>query len=283
MGVGEEAVLSADMDEVTNLEAECHVAREAAERAGEIIRSYWGRSFEVHKKGEVDLVSEVDIAAEHIIVETLGTRFSRDAIVGEEGVGGDGLVASRTWLVDPLDGTTNFSHGVPHFCVSVALVDEDGPRVGVIHEPLRQWSFYARRGGGAWMNGKRLTVSATPDLAHSVIATGFPYNKWNHPDNNSQRFAHLLRKTQGLRRMGAAALDLCYVAAGWFDGFWEFRLKPWDIAAGLLLVAEAGGQVSDFKGQTCDLWQGEVVATNGRFHVELTDALLAAVAAEESD
>ncbi|MFN3198478.1 MAG: inositol monophosphatase family protein [Bradymonadia bacterium] len=256
-----------------SLEADLMVARHAAEQAGEIIRRAWGQSLQVWSKGKVDLVTEIDLAAEKAIVSTLRSQRPADRIIGEEGGQQESGGGARTWFVDPLDGTTNFSHGVPHFCVSVGLVDDEGPRVGVVYEPLRQWCFSALRGGGAWLNGQRLNVSTAPDLGQSVLATGFPYNKWVEPDNNGHRFTHLLRKTRGLRRMGAAALDLCYVAAGWFDGYWEFRLKPWDVAAGVLLVTEAGGKVSSFEGGPIDLQSGALVATNGMFHVELINAL----------
>ena len=261
------------LDEAKGLEADLAVAREAAEQAAQIIERAWDQGSQVWSKGEVDLVTETDLAAERCITDVLRARRPDDQVVGEEGVDERTQSSARVWYVDPLDGTTNFSHGVPHFCVSIALVDERGPRVGVVIDPLRRWCFYARRGGGAWLNGRPLKVSQTAALGQSVLATGFPYDKWTAEDNNTARFSAMVAQTRGMRRMGAAALDLCYLAAGWFDGYWEFRLKPWDIAAGVLLVSEAGGKVTDFKGEPIDLQRGELVASNGMFHVELVSAL----------
>jgi myo-inositol-1(or 4)-monophosphatase len=194
-------------------------------------------------------------------------------VVSEEAgrVGPEG--GARWWWVDPLDGTTNFSHGFPHFAVSIASEDADGLRVGVVLEPLSGRCFSASRGGGAFLDGRRLSVSAVPDLDAALLATGFPYDRRTNPDNNVHRVAHLIRRCQGIRRAGAAALDLAYVAAGWLDGYWEDRLKPWDLAAGALLVREAGGLVTAFGGQPLDLVAGQCVASNGRVHPALTLAV----------
>lgn len=260
------------------LEAELSVARAAAERAGRYIAGRWNGVVQVEFKGEVDLVSDVDRAAESIVLETISRAFPADRIIAEEG-GEVGGVGQRSWHVDPLDGTTNFSHGVPHFAVSVALVDAEGTAVGVVHDPLRRWTFSARRGGGAWFDGRRLAVSGTDRLDRALLATGFPYDRRTSQRNNVPELAHLIRRCQGVRRMGAAALDLAYVAAGWYDGYWESKLKSWDLAAGRLLVEEAGGATSGYDGGPARLEQGEMIASNGQIH----DALVAALAAVQRE
>ena len=248
--------------------AELAIARHAAEKAGRLIASRWDNPFLVEYKGAVDLVTEVDLAAEVILTEALHTAFPTDRVLAEEGSGQAGS-SGRVWHVDPLDGTTNFSHGLPHFCVSIALVDDEGPAVAVVHEPIRRWTFYATRGGGAWRDGKRLAVSNTDTIGHSVLATGFPYDRRTNPDNNVNRFAALIPQVRGMRRAGSAALDLAYVAAGWLDGYWEDRLKSWDLAAGLLLVLEAGGTITGLNGEPIKIEHGALIATNGHLHQAL--------------
>lgn len=252
--------------------AELAIARHAAEAAGLIIAQHWATGVPVDFKGDIDLVTEVDRACEVLVLDHLRSAFPADTIIAEEGGGQQGD-SGRTWYVDPLDGTTNFSHGVPHCCVSIALFDDQGPVVGVIHDPIRRWTFYATRGGGAWRDGQRLRVSRTPVLERSVLATGFPYDRRSNPDNNLGRTGALLQRIQGIRRAGSAALDLAWVAAGWLDGYWEDRLKAWDVAAGVLLVTEAGGVVGDLLGGEFQLSAGRLTATNGLVH----DALVAAL------
>ncbi len=256
--------------------ADLALARHAAEQAGAYIARRWDTGVEAQFKGTVDLVTEVDLAAEAILVGAVRAQRPDDAIIAEEGSGTEALGPGRTWHIDPLDGTTNFSHGFPHFCVSIALLDHQGPAVGVVHDPLRQWTFWATRGGGAWRNGQRLQVSASADLNRALLATGFPYDRHTNPDNNVGRFNALLRRAQGMRRAGSAALDLAFVAAGWLDGYWEDRLKSWDLAAGWLLVTEAGGQVTDLLGEPVDLTTGRLVAANPALHPTLVAALRAA-------
>jgi myo-inositol-1(or 4)-monophosphatase len=251
---------------------ELQVAMEAARAAGLYIRTQWDTGVEMEYKGEVDLVSEVDRHAEKIVVTAIQVAFPGDKIVAEES-GSHSGAESRVWYVDPLDGTTNFAHGVPHFCVSVGLVVDHIPTVGVIYEPTRDWLFVAVLGHGATLNERRLRVSETEDLGQALLATGFPYDRRTNPDNNGHRAMHLLRQCQGLRRAGAAALDLAYVAAGWLDGYWEDRLKSWDVAAGLVLVREAGGHITRFDGTEPDIEKGDFVATNGALQPALLDAL----------
>lgn len=255
-----------------HLSAELRVARVAAERAGAIVAERWQGVLAVRLKGAIDLVTEVDLAAEAAIVETIRADFPDDPILTEEAGALSGQTGRR-WYVDPLDGTTNYSHGFPHFCVSIAAVDSVGGRVAVIYEPLRGWAFTAMRGHGAHHDGEPIRVSSAERIGVALLATGFPYDRHHAADNNSHRFTEILRRARGLRRAGSAALDLAYVARGWLDGYWEDRLNPWDLAAGALLVKEAGGTVSRFGGAPFDLNRGQIVAANGRLHGGLVEAV----------
>ncbi|HEX8954483.1 MAG TPA: inositol monophosphatase family protein [Polyangia bacterium] len=263
--------------------AELHVARRIAVEAGAIVRAGAGRRHASdHKRSAVDLVTEYDKRSEAHVVAALRAAFPDDEVVAEEG-GGQAGASGRRWLVDPLDGTTNFAHGLPFFCVSIAVEDAHGPLVGVIDAPALGWHFYAARGHGAFLverglAERRLAVSDTGALSASLLATGFPYDTATSARNNLAAWAHVYPLTQGLRRVGAAALDLCFVAAGWMDGYWELKIKPWDVAAGALLVAEAGGRVTDYRGAPFRSDGGEILATNGRLH----DALAAALAAAQT-
>jgi myo-inositol-1(or 4)-monophosphatase len=254
------------------MNTELAVARAAAEAAGLAIRARWDQGIEVRHKGEIDLVTEADLMSESIIVDRLRGAFPGDAVVAEEGGGHTGH-GGRTWYVDPLDGTTNFAHGMPQFAVSIALADSRGLRLGIVHAPVFGWTFHAVRGEGAWLEGRRLRGGRSMHLEGALLATGFPYDRQARPRHNIDRFAHLLGRCQGVRRAGSAALDLAFVAAGWFDGYWEDRLQPWDLAAGCLLVDEAGGRLSAFDGGPADFLSGAVVASNGHIHVELLRAL----------
>lgn len=254
------------------LDEEVAVAMRVAEMAGDMIRERWDQPVDIAHKGAVDLVTEVDLAAEEIIVSHLRQAFLDDEIVAEER-GGRANTNGRTWYIDPLDGTTNFSHGLPHFCVSIALCDADGPLVGVVYEPIRRWMFHAVRGRGAWRNGVPIAVSACTGLESALLATGFPYDRRTSPDNNAAEVTHLLRTGQGIRRAGAAALDLAYVAAGWLDGYWERKLSAWDVAAGALLVTEAGGVVTGMDGTAFDLSAGHICAGVPAVHGPLIAAL----------
>lgn len=247
------------------------VAREAAAFAAQGFR----RPKRVDHKGEKDLVTEFDTATEDLIRERFAKATPEIAIVAEEGGGRSG---STTWLVDPIDGTTNYSRGHPFWCVSIALVVEERCEVGVVVAPALRLAWTAFRGGGASRDdghsAARCSVSGTRDLADAFLATGFPYDRRTNPQNNFAEFMALKRKALGIRRCGSAALDLCFVADGTYDGYWEQRLKAWDVAAGVCLVMEAGGTVSDFGGAPFDLSVGRVVATNGAIH----DALVQSIA-----
>jgi myo-inositol-1(or 4)-monophosphatase len=263
------------LDESEPFAAELATAIATAERAGALIAGRWDQDFEIRHKGAVDLVTEVDLAAEAMVVGALTAAFPGDRILAEEG-GLSGGTGGRAWFVDPLDGTTNFSHGVPHFAVSIGLWDDAGPAVGVIHDPIRAWTYWAVRGGGAWRDSRRLCVSEVTALPNALLGTGFPYDRRTNPDNNIHRVSHLLVRSRGLRRAGAAALDLAYVAAGWLDGFWEAQLSPWDIAAGVLLILEAGGTVTGLHGEPIAVDSGCLVATNGHVHRALVEAIVEA-------
>jgi myo-inositol-1(or 4)-monophosphatase len=256
--------------------AELDAALRIAADAGALLR---GAAFRHHaaasKRVATDLVTEYDKQSEALIVAALERTFPLDAIVAEEGGARGGAGGARRWLIDPIDGTTNFAHGLPFFCVSIALEDEHGLAVGVVEAPALGWTFAAARGAGATLNGAPLRVSDTDDLGRALLATGFPYDRATSPQNNFAEFEALQRRAQGVRRVGAAALDLAMVAAGWLDGYWEMKLKPWDLAAGALLVTEAGGRVSDWRNGPLVVDDGAAVATNGRIH----DALVAALAA----
>jgi myo-inositol-1(or 4)-monophosphatase len=248
------------------------IAREAGAR----LREFFSAGVETEYKGDVDLVTVADRASEKLIRERLSAAFPEHGIYGEEGTR-DRLDGMFRWYVDPLDGTTNFAHGFPQFCVSLGLEErgaglaprEDGTLVAaVIYDPLRDELFAAERGRGALLNGKPMRVSRTPELAEALTATGFPSHK-RHENPNIHFYQEFTLRSHGVRRAGSAALDLAYVAAGRLDGFWEFKLNPWDTAAGILLVEEAGGQVTDFSGAHFRLDSREVLASNGRIHAEL--------------
>ena len=249
-------------------------ACEVVLRAGAIQRAGQAGGFRVDKKGTRDLVTEIDLACERMCREVLGARFPDHDILAEEQGGAGARGASHRWVFDPLDGTTNFAHGVPVYCASLALEVEGEAVVGAVYDPSRDELFTAERGVGAWLNGRRLQVSATDTIIDALLVTGFPYDLMHDRDELLAIFGAFLARAQAVRRLGSAALDLCYVAAGRFDGFWERRLWPWDVAAGALLVSEAGGRVSLMDGGAYDLTAGQILATNGGVH----EAMLAIIA-----
>lgn len=245
-----------------------NVATEAAYLAGEYIRRRYGQAKQIEFKGEIDLVTEVDLASEKIIVDKIRTSFPDHQILAEEG-GWQESASEYTWIIDPIDGTTNFAHSFPYFCVSIGLLHENEIIVGVVNDPMRNELFFATRNGGAFLNNQPIVVSKISFLLKSLLATGFPYNVRTTGDDNIVHFRDFLLSSQAVRRPGSAALDLCYVACGRFDGFWEKGLHPWDMAAGVLLVREAGGQVSSYDGEKFDLFSPEILASNGQIHNEM--------------
>ena len=252
------------------------VAWESASAAGEIIRARWQEPRSIEYKGAIDLVTSVDRESEQKIVEILQHHFPGHAILAEEEMTTEGKTGEYRWIIDPLDGTTNFAHGYPHVAVSIALEKSDEVILGLVYDPLRRECFRAVKGQGATLNGAPIRPSATGELEKSLLATGFPYDRRENADQYLAFFKAFLTRCQGIRRNGAAALDLCYVASGRLDGFWELKLKPWDVAAGALIVTEAGGSMSDFSGARFSLDGNETLASNSLIHPEMVDVLSSA-------
>lgn len=247
-------------------------ALKAAEKAKSFIRQESEKTLDIGYKGATDLVTHVDLGSEKIIKEILKSQFPEHQFLAEEG-GIETSDSEYLWVIDPLDGTTNFVHGYPLYAVSIALYHNKLPIVGVIHHVSTDEVYSAIAGGGSFCKGKPLRVSETRELHQSLLATGFPYTHDQIWSKNMEHFKLLTDLTQGVRRGGAAALDFCHVARGWLDGFWEYQLGAWDMAAGVLIVQEAGGKVSQMNHQPFVLMEREVVVSNGLIHQELLDNL----------
>jgi myo-inositol-1(or 4)-monophosphatase len=247
-------------------------AVEAARIAGRFQQYRFASALNVTLKGDKNLVTEVDQESERLIVGHLLRSFPGHSIVAEEGEYPQGDTPFR-WIIDPLDGTTNYAHGFPWFCVSIGLESAGELVAGVIYNPMHDELFTATKGVGAFLNGQRLHVSSRSPLQNTLLGTGFPYDCASDPANNFDNFIAFQKAARGIRRAGAAALDLAYVAAGRLDGFWELKLKPWDVAAGVLLVREAGGTVTTFDGTEYDVFNQRIVASNGLIHEEMTTML----------
>jgi myo-inositol-1(or 4)-monophosphatase len=241
---------------------------EIAREAGVLLMEYFRQRVKVEYKGEADLVTIADRKSEALIRERIRQQWPAHDVLGEEG-GLQDLGSDYRWFVDPLDGTTNFAHGFPVFCVSLGLEFKGERIAGVVFDPTRDELFSAEQGSGAYLNGQRIHVSKVPNLAECLVATGFPSHK-RHKSPNIFFYHQITLRTHGVRRAGSAALDLCCVACGRFDGFWEFNLNPWDTAAGVLIVQEAGGQVTNFSGGPFELNSRETLASNGLVHEALT-------------
>jgi len=240
--------------------------RSWAVQAGAILRAGYGRQLDIQYKGAINLVTDVDQRSEAYLLGEINAAFPEHTIITEESGLHQGN-RSQCWYIDPLDGTVNYAHAIPVFCVSIAYAEDGVLLMGVVYDPMRDECFSAERGQGAYLNGERLTVSAAADLLHCLMATGFPYDRQTARVNNLDNFTRLTMLTQGVRRLGSAALDLCYVASGRLDGYWELSLEPWDVAAGVLIVEEAGGVVSRMSG-TGNLLEKpiSVVAANPVIH-----------------
>ncbi len=246
-------------------------AIEVVSRAGTIQAAHFGNLQHIEKKGAIDLVTEVDVEVERMFRALIADRFPDHRILAEEfGAGNEGQSSSPyCWIFDPVDGTTNYAHGMPIFCSSLALEIDGRIEVGAVYDPMRRELFTAERGAGARLNGVPMQVSRAEGLIDSMLCTGFPYNVHAIVDEIVGLFGTFVGKARAVRRLGSAAIDLCYVAAGRLDGFWERLLSPWDIAAGALMVEEAGGRVSSFAGGPFEARGGEIVASNGLIHADL--------------
>lgn len=242
--------------------------------AGDILDYYAGREKLVEFKGHANLVTNADKKSEELIIGGILSRYPSHSILAEEsGVTQPG--ATIQWIIDPLDGTTNFAHGYPFYCVSIAVEEQGEIRCGAVYDPVRQEMFTASRGAGAYCNGERIQVSDVDRLSQALLITGFPYNFQEHLETIIGQFRDFLVASQAVRRGGSAALDLCYVAAGRLDGFWEMNLHPWDTAAGRVILEEAGGRVTDFRGAPFSIYMKEILASNGRLHDEMMAVLTA--------
>jgi myo-inositol-1(or 4)-monophosphatase len=247
-------------------------AQEAALGAGKMLKQGLNEGREIFFKGTVDLVTSFDNKAQEMLFDRLSRSFPDHGFLAEEGLSYKEQGEFR-WIIDPLDGTTNYAHGVPIFCVSIGLEFQGRIILGVVYDPMQDEIFQALEGAGASLNGSSIHVSSEGDLGKSLVATGFPYDIRVNPTNNAVHFNNFLTRVQAIRRCGSAALDLCYVACGRFDGFWELKLHPWDMAAGGLIVKEAGGRMSDFDGREFSIYEPEVLATNGLIHESMVHVL----------
>lgn len=248
-------------------------AIETAREAGNILLEKFGRKINVSKKGEIDLVTDADLASEKFIIDRIKTYYPRHSILAEES--GEAVLIKDSkwkWIIDPLDGTTNYAHGYPCFCVTLALENDGEIVIGVSYDPTRDEMFSAEKGQGASLNNKPIAVSETSKLSESLLVTGFPYDVANR-SNFAGNFTNMLLKSRAVRRDGSAAIDLAYVACGRFDGFWEEGLNPWDMAAGVLLVEEAGGKVSCYDGSKFSIYKPPICTSNGLIHGEMLGVL----------
>ena len=247
-------------------------AQEAARNAGQMLKENFNAARKIYFKGSIDLVTHFDTLSQKMIVEHLSSRFPDHDYLAEEGLSRDEGAEFR-WLIDPLDGTTNFAHRFPVFCVSIAMEKNGRIVLGVVYDPLREEMFWAVENKGSLLNGEKIRVSSIDDLGKSLLATGFPYDVRESKINNIDHFNNFVVRAQAIRRCGSAALDLCYVACGRFDGFWELKLNPWDVAAGEIIVKEAGGQVTDFKNGKHNVYGKETLGSNGLIHSQMVEVL----------
>jgi myo-inositol-1(or 4)-monophosphatase len=248
-------------------------AIEAVVRAGDLQLAQFGTDMRIDKKGAIDLVTEVDVAIERAFRAMIAERFPDHHILAEELGGSATVPAGPCWVFDPIDGTTNYAHGLPIFCASLALEIDGVAQVGAVYDPSRRELFTAERGGGAFLNGRPLTVSSAPTLVDALLVTGFPYDVHQRLEEIVGLFREFIGRARAVRRLGSAAIDLCWVAAGRMDGFWERDLKPWDIAAGGLIASEAGGRVTNFAGAPFTSRGRDVLATNGHVHEAMLEVI----------
>lgn len=248
------------------------LAQKAALGAGELLRENFGKVLDIEYKAKNSLVTEIDRISEELIIEIIRDKFPSHSIFAEES-GRDGRDSGHLWIIDPLDGTTNYTHTYPFFSVSIALEIDGEIKLGVVYDPLKNEMFSGEKGDGASLNNRPMKVSVTSSVEESCLCTGFIHTKDWMVEENLKHFGNFIRRSRALRRDGSAALDLCYVACGRFDGFWELGLNPWDTAAGFLICEEANGLVTDFSGKRFDVHNQELVATNGKIHDEMIRVL----------
>ena len=248
-------------------------ATEAVTRGGDMMMARFRGNFRIDKKGAIDLVTEVDVAIEQMFRDLIAERFPQHQVLAEEMGGSAAVPPGPCWIFDPIDGTTNFAHGLPIFCASVALEIDGVAEVAAVFDPTRNELFTSERGRGACLNGHSIHVSAAEDLIDALLVTGFPYDVHSRVEEIVVLFGAFVARARAVRRLGSAALDLCYVAAGRMDGFWESDLKAWDVAGGSLIVTEAGGHVTDMAGGPFTSRGGHVLATNGRLHDGMLDVI----------
>ena len=253
------------------MDRELDAVKNAAVKAGKMIKSRLGKVRSIEYKGAINIVTDVDKKAEALIIRDLKKEFPEYGILAEESP--EQKNDSAKWIIDPLDGTTNFAHGFPFFAVSIGLEKEGRIVAGAVYDPMHDELFYARQGKGAFLNKKKIRVSKTKKLDKSFLATGFSYTFKDKENNNMDNFRNFMMASLAIRRAGAASLDLCYVACGRFDGFWELDLFPWDMAAAAVIIEEAGGKLSDFRGRKFDLYAKNVTASNGLIHSQMVSIL----------
>ncbi|MDH5426675.1 MAG: inositol monophosphatase [Nitrospirota bacterium] len=257
-----------DIDDLT------HTAIQAARLGGAILQDYAQKGFTIESKGEsINLVTEADLQSEKAIIQSIRTTFPEHQILSEEQGLQDIPQHPIKWIIDPLDGTVNFAHGFPMYNVSIGVEYEGTCIIGAIYDPTRNELFLGQRGRGATLNGTPIHVSATPTLVKALLVTGFAYDIHTATDNNLKEFSAFAIRAGGMRRTGTAAIDLCYIACGRLDGFWELQLKPWDTAAGKVIVEEAGGKITDYAGKPYSIYGSTVLATNGHIHSEMIEVL----------
>ncbi len=257
----------------TFLKDALQLAEKAAREAGSILTDYFHKSFKIEYKGDINPVTEADLLSQEKIISILKSEYPHHGFIAEEGDTYKQAEAPYRWIIDPLDGTVNYSHGHPFFCVSLALMKDDEIVAGLVFAPLLNELFTAMKGGGAYLNGAPINVSSCETINRGLLCTGFPYDIQESHEDVLGHFHNFVMAAQGIRRDGAAALDLCYVACGRFDGFWELKLYPWDVAAGGLIVIEAGGRITDYKGAPFDPFAGNVLASNGTIQDQMLSVL----------
>jgi myo-inositol-1(or 4)-monophosphatase len=253
----------------TFLESALRLAEKAARDAGLLLMDHFQKNVKVEFKGEINPVTEADYLSQEKIISIISSKYPDHGILAEEGDDGDQVETEYQWIIDPLDGTVNYSHNYPFFCVSIALKRERDVVLGAVYNPVMDEMFTALKGQGAHLNGSPIKASDCKHINRALLCTGFPYDVKQSDENNIAHFTNFIMAAQAIRRDGTAALDLCYVAAGRFDGFWELKLYPWDMAAGGLMVLEAGGMVTDFKGGEFNPFSRDIVASNGPIHEEM--------------